>query len=241
MTHTGEWMGNKPTHQRLEVRGSTWIRVENGLLVEGWDYWEQQQATDAVRGRRQKNARRTRRAARRGSECPRAAAASRAARSGRGADGRPASPLGRLPDGVRHGPWRAAANPRGNRRRRGSRRGACPRSPRRQERVENGLRLDPIELASMALATSSRHSSSSPSCSPSARGGWGRHRVTPPYAAFRSTNGDDALHPLLRGAQFVRPLRAAPTAGPARSFSFPPSITARRPNARNFSLRTKFL
>lgn len=54
MTHRGPWMGTPPTHKRVEVNGSTWVRVENGLLREGWDYWEQQQAVEAVRGERQR-------------------------------------------------------------------------------------------------------------------------------------------------------------------------------------------
>lgn len=49
MTHTGDWMGNKPTGERVTAHGSTWIRVEDGAFVEGWDFWEEHQATDAVR------------------------------------------------------------------------------------------------------------------------------------------------------------------------------------------------
>ncbi len=49
MTHTGDWMGTPPTGQRVAAHGSTWIRVEDGMFVEGWDYWEQQQTTDALR------------------------------------------------------------------------------------------------------------------------------------------------------------------------------------------------
>jgi transcriptional regulator with XRE-family HTH domain len=50
MTHTGPWMETPPTNKRIIVRGSTWMRVEGGLLREGWDFWEQQQATNAVQG-----------------------------------------------------------------------------------------------------------------------------------------------------------------------------------------------
>lgn len=51
MTHTGTWMGTAPTGQRVVAYGSTWIRVVDGLFVEGWDYWEQQQTTDALRAK----------------------------------------------------------------------------------------------------------------------------------------------------------------------------------------------
>lgn len=52
MTHTGPWMGMPPTHKRIVVNGSTWMRGENGLLAEGWDYWEKQEAADELRGER---------------------------------------------------------------------------------------------------------------------------------------------------------------------------------------------
>jgi steroid delta-isomerase-like uncharacterized protein len=41
-THTGPWLGIPPTGKRGVVCASTWIRVEDGWLTEGWDYWEQQ-------------------------------------------------------------------------------------------------------------------------------------------------------------------------------------------------------
>jgi steroid delta-isomerase-like uncharacterized protein len=41
MTQTGPWLGLPPTGKRLIVRGSTWIRVANGYLAEGWDYWNE--------------------------------------------------------------------------------------------------------------------------------------------------------------------------------------------------------
>jgi steroid delta-isomerase-like uncharacterized protein len=57
--HSGTWMGMPPTGQRIVVNGSTWMRVENGLLAEGWDYWEQQQASDAIRAAQPASAART--------------------------------------------------------------------------------------------------------------------------------------------------------------------------------------
>lgn len=67
MTHTGAWMGTAPTGQRVEAYGSTWIRVVDGLFVEGWDYWEQQQTTDALRDQaKRKSPRPSRRKPRKG-------------------------------------------------------------------------------------------------------------------------------------------------------------------------------
>jgi steroid delta-isomerase-like uncharacterized protein len=40
-TVTGPWRGLPPSGKRLLVRASTWIRIENGLLAEGWDYWDE--------------------------------------------------------------------------------------------------------------------------------------------------------------------------------------------------------
>lgn len=60
MTHTGSWMGMPPSHKRIVVNGSTWMRGENGLLAEGWDYWEKQEAADAIRGGRRRDARNVR-------------------------------------------------------------------------------------------------------------------------------------------------------------------------------------
>ena len=49
VTHTGSWMGERPSGRRFVIQGSSWIRVEGGLLEEGWDYWDQQQVLDALR------------------------------------------------------------------------------------------------------------------------------------------------------------------------------------------------
>ena len=40
-THAGEGIGLKPTGRRLTFRGMTWIRYENGKMMEGWDVWNQ--------------------------------------------------------------------------------------------------------------------------------------------------------------------------------------------------------
>lgn len=38
-THTGAGFGLPPTGKRVEFRGVTWIRFENGKMMEGWDCW----------------------------------------------------------------------------------------------------------------------------------------------------------------------------------------------------------
>lgn len=58
MAHTGDWMGGTPTNQRLELYGSTWIRIENGLFMEAWDYWQCPQTTEVVNRRKTTTTRR---------------------------------------------------------------------------------------------------------------------------------------------------------------------------------------
>jgi predicted ester cyclase len=38
-THTGEGFGFAPTHERIDVRGTTWLIVRGDKIVEGWDTW----------------------------------------------------------------------------------------------------------------------------------------------------------------------------------------------------------
>lgn len=38
-THGGEGFGLKATNRNIDVRGTTWLVVENGKVVEGWDTW----------------------------------------------------------------------------------------------------------------------------------------------------------------------------------------------------------
>lgn len=38
---TGPWRGLPPSGKRLSVRASTWARVADGILIEGWDYWDE--------------------------------------------------------------------------------------------------------------------------------------------------------------------------------------------------------
>jgi predicted ester cyclase len=38
-THRGEHMGPKATGRRVEFRGISWMRFDDGRVVEGWDSW----------------------------------------------------------------------------------------------------------------------------------------------------------------------------------------------------------
>lgn len=38
-THSGDGFGQTPTGRRFEIRGCTWHRYENGVMVEGWDFY----------------------------------------------------------------------------------------------------------------------------------------------------------------------------------------------------------
>lgn len=41
-THTGPGFGFEPTHNRITLRGMTWLRVnQDNKLAEGWDCWNQ--------------------------------------------------------------------------------------------------------------------------------------------------------------------------------------------------------
>lgn len=37
--HTGPGLGLEPTRRRFDLRGMTWLRFEDGRIVEGWDCW----------------------------------------------------------------------------------------------------------------------------------------------------------------------------------------------------------
>ncbi len=39
MTNSGPWLGLPAMGKRTVVHGSTWLRIEDGLLRECWDYW----------------------------------------------------------------------------------------------------------------------------------------------------------------------------------------------------------
>jgi predicted ester cyclase len=38
-THAGDGFGFPATNQRVQARGTTWLTVRNGQIVEGWDTW----------------------------------------------------------------------------------------------------------------------------------------------------------------------------------------------------------
>jgi transcriptional regulator with XRE-family HTH domain len=49
LTHTGVWMGEPPSGRRFVIHGSSWIRIDGGLLREAWEYWAQRHIGDTAR------------------------------------------------------------------------------------------------------------------------------------------------------------------------------------------------
>lgn len=38
-THCGAGMGLVPTDSKVEFQGVTWLKVKDGQIIEGWDFW----------------------------------------------------------------------------------------------------------------------------------------------------------------------------------------------------------
>lgn len=54
-THNGDNLGMPPTGHAVRFRGLTWLRFAQGMIVEGWDSWNQgglMQELQAAAGRR---------------------------------------------------------------------------------------------------------------------------------------------------------------------------------------------
>lgn len=47
-THRGEFLGIAGTARKVKVRGMSWIRIEDGKLMEGWDSWNMSAMTPAL-------------------------------------------------------------------------------------------------------------------------------------------------------------------------------------------------
>jgi steroid delta-isomerase-like uncharacterized protein len=41
MTHTGDQLGIPPTNKKVRITGITIARIAKGIIVEGWDNWDQ--------------------------------------------------------------------------------------------------------------------------------------------------------------------------------------------------------
>lgn len=48
-THMGDSLGFPATGRQVFFRGMTWIRFENGKMMEGWDCWNQAALLEALR------------------------------------------------------------------------------------------------------------------------------------------------------------------------------------------------
>lgn len=48
-THTGPGLGFSATGRPIFLRGMTWIRFQDGKMVEGWDCWDQTGLIESLR------------------------------------------------------------------------------------------------------------------------------------------------------------------------------------------------
>jgi predicted ester cyclase len=53
-THTGAGLGLEPSHEPIVIRGITWHRFKEGVLIEGWDSWNQEAFLQRLRERPRK-------------------------------------------------------------------------------------------------------------------------------------------------------------------------------------------
>lgn len=49
-THTGPGLGLPPSDAKVNFQGVTWLRVKNGQLVEGWDFWNREGLLQTMAG-----------------------------------------------------------------------------------------------------------------------------------------------------------------------------------------------
>jgi predicted ester cyclase len=56
-THTGHGFGFAPTHERIDVRGTTWLVVHGDKIVEGWDTWNLEGMLSSLRTAAEKKSR----------------------------------------------------------------------------------------------------------------------------------------------------------------------------------------
>jgi predicted ester cyclase len=48
-THSGEGFGFASSNREIGIRGTTWLVVRNGKIVEGWDTWNLAAMLDSLR------------------------------------------------------------------------------------------------------------------------------------------------------------------------------------------------
>ena len=49
--HTGAGLGFSPSDAQVDFQGVTWLRVKDGQLVEGWDFWNRDALFQTMSGK----------------------------------------------------------------------------------------------------------------------------------------------------------------------------------------------